>query len=89
MSGVYIKGMEMPASCRECFAEKECASDFYCGCLGVDADTTCFDDERRENCPLVPVPDHGDLIDRDAYEYPGDLMDEPVIIPADKEDGEP
>ena len=44
---------------------------------------------RGERTPLVPVPDHGDLIDRDAYEYPGDLMDEPVIIPADKEDGEP
>ena len=34
----------------------------------------------------VPIPPHGNLIDRDAYEYPGDLMDEPVVIPAEEGD---
>lgn len=33
---------------------------------------------------VVLVPKHGDLIDRDAYQYSGDLMDEPVIIPAEE-----
>lgn len=35
---------------------------------------------------VVPVPPHGDLIDRDAYQYSGDLMYEPVIIPAEEEE---
>lgn len=33
--------------------------------------------------PLSELPPHGDLIDMDAYAYPGDLVDEPVIIPAE------
>lgn len=35
---------------------------------------------------LVPVPPHGALIDRDAYQYSGDLIYEPVIIPAEEEE---
>ena len=30
----------------------------------------------------VHVPEHGRLIDADSYEFPGDLSDEPTIIPA-------
>lgn len=40
--------------------------------------------EYLADCTAVPVPPHGDLIDRDAYQYSGDLMDEPVIIPAEE-----
>lgn len=77
---VYIKGMEMPDSCHVCVAG-------YGGCCYVappESDGVCPDSGRADFCPLVPVPPHGDLIDRDAYEYPGDLMDEPVIIPAEE-----
>ena len=70
--GVYIKGMEMPTSCDKCrfFAwsrrvGQHCAvaSDitFHATIDGMDVAY-----ERNGNCPLVPVPPHGDLIDRDA-----------------------
>lgn len=58
--GVYIKDMEMPKSCWECH--------FGHGDTGV-----CVVDFKNhgdwnepQNCPLVPVPPHGRLIDADA-----------------------
>ena len=54
--GVYIKGMEMPTCCYDCMMFYTC--DF---CNGINIRT-----ERAYDCPLIPVPDHGDLIDRDA-----------------------
>ena len=60
---VYIPGMEMPKSCRDCGIEQE---GFWCGALEGYQNTRCFTNERREDCPLFPVPPHGDLIDRDA-----------------------
>ena len=57
---ILIKGMEMPKNCRECFACKAELSPekkviYVC----------CF---AQTECPLIPVPPHGDLIDRDALE---------------------
>ena len=61
MSGIYIKNMEMPKYCWEChFGNGEtgiCLVDFK----------PHGDWNEPENCPLVPVPDHGDLIDRVAF----------------------
>ena len=88
MSGVYIKGMEMPESCASCRFYG-----VYCYAKG---------DENAHStlpCPLINVPDHGRLIDADALiEHLGDveykgaikrvLVQAPTIIPADKEDGE-
>lgn len=62
MSGIYIPGMEMPTSCCEC----PCSYDNYCA---ITNDYATFDEwavSRRENCPLIPVPEHGRLIDADA-----------------------
>ena len=61
---VLIKGMEMPTSCDDCrlnngiscYAVPEYTED---GVVGRTED-------RPDRCPLVPVPPHGDLIDRDA-----------------------
>jgi hypothetical protein len=71
-----------------------CYDAFYCKVLEIgfyddrdkDYRQEGFDPEtaRLQGCPLVSVPAHGDLIDRDAYAYPGDLIDEPVIIPAEE-----
>lgn len=88
--GVYIKGMEMPTSCWECH--------FGHGDTGV-----CVVDFKNhgdwnepQNCPLVPVPPHGRLIDADALDssatdYSGnhlvylvDIDDAPTIIPAEE-----
>ena len=79
MSGVYIPNWEKPKSCDECWAEY--------------AYEIC--DSHSGTCPLVPVPDHGRLIDADAIDtamYDPDvetaLENAPTIIPADKEAGE-
>ena len=60
---ILIKGVEMPKDCIKC---RFCTfTSGYWKCLvdGSHADFggTC----RPSKCPLVPVPQHGDLIDRD------------------------
>ena len=87
MSGVYIPNMKMPESCDVCWAEY--------------AYEIC--NSHSENCPLVPVPDHGRLIDADeaiAHLFFGeqclycwdeiqDAIDATqTIIPAEEEAGE-
>ena len=59
--GVYIKGMEMPTSCGECYVG-------FCKQIGCEL-SIGFDDykiSRHPNCPLVPVPKHGRLVDADV-----------------------
>lgn len=61
--GGYIKGMEMPKNCLNCaYTDSE-----YDECV-LDPEKRCPEDygQRAEWCPLIPVPPHGDLIDRDA-----------------------
>lgn len=62
--GVYIKGMKMPASCYDCncFIRDSDGSD-YCCLLMIDIENN---NKRDDDCPLVPVPKHGQLIDADA-----------------------
>jgi hypothetical protein len=65
--GVYIKGMEMPTSCMLCpfcVEEADPANGEMCMVTGTLMPPCTR--ERLENCPLIPVPPHGDLIDRDA-----------------------
>ena len=61
---VLIKGMEIPANCQNCFASDDesrfCrAAKKYIPMLG-----------KPKFCPLIELPDHGDLIDRDALKEP-------------------
>lgn len=89
--GVYIKGMEMPKSCRDCGIEQE---GFWCGALDGYQNTRCFTNERREDCPLVHVPPHGRLIEAERLKEvfhrnvaSGEAFDQlidiaPTIIPA-------
>lgn len=98
MAGIYIPGMEMPKSCAECrfFVDAWCyafeAEDWRNGY------NSPLDGERLENCPLVDVPPHGDLVDRaeikkDWFLTSGgtiavavvDIDGAKPIIPADKE----
>ena len=66
---ILIKGMEMPKKCDECHFYRywdEMAS----SCRAFNK-TRWIDDcemkkERHPDCPLVPVPPHGRLIDADA-----------------------
>lgn len=61
---VYIPSMEMPTSCYDCncFIRDSDGSD-YCCLLMRDIEDNY---KRDDDCPLVPVPPHGDLIDRDS-----------------------
>lgn len=63
--GVYIK-MEMPKSCLEC----RLYNDPWCMAKNRNQWRTAYNrpqkGERQKDCPLVPVPPHGRLIDADA-----------------------
>ena len=96
---ILIKGMEMPTSCGDCKAfvcYKQWAGDMgdcFCGITKEDAK----EKEKNADCPLVPVPDHGRLIDADKLmdALPDDFsipstaakVIEKIIIPTSKEDG--
>lgn len=59
---ILIKGMELPKNCVECGV-------YWDGCPvwnleNIDKD---YSEKRAPNCPLVPVPPHGGLIDADEY----------------------
>lgn len=56
MSGIYISGFEMPESCAECL---NIGWHYVFECRLDDAE----DEKRLPTCPLIPVPDHGELID--------------------------
>lgn len=63
MSGIYIPGMAMPTSCYLCPVNKDDGFGFFtCGVTHSECDFI----NLPSNCPLVPVPEHGRLIDADA-----------------------
>ena len=71
MSDILIKGMEMPKSCYACmfFAQtdywnKEDEADILSYCKRTGEKTWESVNGYLPNCPLVPVPPYGDLIDR-------------------------
>ena len=91
MSGIYIPNMQMPTNCAECMVsiEAKCGTDYKWLLNHTD-----YYDAVRPDCPLVPVPDHGRLIDADALcelcnnsklksVDANDIMRMPTIIPAD------
>ena len=69
MSGIYIPGMEMPDRCYACpmCSDTDCCGishGSYIEYRGLDVEVAI--DHRPDWCPLIPVPDHGRLIDADA-----------------------
>jgi hypothetical protein len=99
--GVYIKGMEMPTSCDMCWALDDYGD--YPRCRITEEQRGYnfpIREKRMVNCPLVPVPKHGWLIDADAlrqsikesidecHKWDNELEDAidyaPTIIPADE-----
>ena len=63
MSGVYIKGIKMP---RTCYDDCPCQGIHWCNPLNES--TEPMTGKRLDNCPLIPVPDHGRLGDLDKLE---------------------
>ena len=73
MSGIYIPGMNMPTSCVDC----PIGDSLCCGLMpGVPAlwkeyTNAIRTNRRHKDCPLIPVPDHGRLIDVGQFEKGG------------------
>jgi len=100
--GVYIPGMEMPKGCAFCKISRRNGKKMICPFIWQrewDLHDPMSADHRLDGCPLVPVPEHGDLIDRNetvktlahdyAYAAADMVRDEiPTIIPASKEEEE-
>lgn len=104
---VLVKGMEMPTCCFSCpmcdveNAEVNCAISHGSYIEYREVDPQVAIQERPPWCPLVRVPPHSDLIDRDklrekefihdgdayAVVMSRDIRNAATIIPADK-DGE-
>ena len=90
---ILIKGMEMPTNCYTC----PFCDDVEGVCIVLYAVEHKW--ERTHSCPLVPVPDHGRLVDADALlkeieKFAGNhwtvamIKKAPTIIPADKDGAE-
>ena len=56
---ILIKGMEIPVSCGECL---KIGWNYVFECNLDDVE----EGEKLITCPLIPVPPHGDLIERNA-----------------------
>lgn len=92
--GIYIKGMEMPKGCKDCGLKVNCdeCEGWECVCMPLHTTIGYYDDllsdKRREDCPLVPVPQHGRLIDADAFtdclatllQFPSNLVNGQWIV---------
>lgn len=58
---ILIKGMEMPKNCFDCPACSKGPMDWHCSLL---EEVVYWGVERKPNCPLIEIPPHGDLVDR-------------------------
>ena len=71
---VLIKGENVPTSCRTCLMKMNCddceGKEIVCVPLHqrIGYWDDLLTDKRRGDCPLIPVPPHGRLIDADAIE---------------------
>lgn len=69
MSGMYIRG-KVPDSCRTCPIVNKTKSGLRCPVASRRKGFSCAVSfgvvGRPSHCPIVPVPDHGRLIDADA-----------------------
>ena len=77
MSGIYIKSMEMPKDAPVI--------------IKICPDGSVSRVHEGVVATAFPVPDHGDLIERDSLPWylkdVTEILEAPTIIPADKEDG--
>ena len=73
MAGIYIPNMKKPASCMLCPSSVCIKLALLCN---GPIEAINLAEKRSQNlwqetpddCPLIEVPDHGDLIDRDSLE---------------------
>lgn len=63
MSEVLIKGMKMPKACWECPLKVHLFQQLWCTPSNKVINRN-DNTERELDCPLIEVPPHGDLVDR-------------------------
>lgn len=69
MSDILIKGMKMPTRCGRCdmcVPEADGDIDWHNVCCITGADIVDVG-EKMVDCPLIELPPHGDLMDRDEF----------------------
>ena len=86
---ILVRGVEMPTSCWDCYFQ-DCGNCILSNYKVVDKCIIedCIDDD----CPLVPVPPHGALMDRDDFfaicpelvNGYKTITDDCVVIPAEE-----
>lgn len=76
---ILIKGMEMPKSCLNCFLSRSGCRAVLKRMRAMEAGTWIPANYRHDDCPLVPVPPHGDLVDRDALAEDGWVLTKQVM----------
>lgn len=60
---IYIKGMEMPTNCSECaFCGYYGNGEHMCDIIQKAVEYESAKMSRLDDCPLVPVPDHGRIL---------------------------
>ena len=64
MSDILIKGMEMPKNCRTCPMLFDGHNYRWCNITGESLGIEETDNGRDEYCPLIELPPHSDLVDR-------------------------
>ena len=65
----------MPTRCEDCFCYRHNAEYDYAYCNISSVNVRGHGNARLVSCPLVPVPDHGRLIDADALTDALELTD--------------
>lgn len=64
---IAIKGMKMPTHCTECDFWHDGVFEHCLLNMEVQNEDVPFNEgEYPDGCPLIEIPPHGDLIDRDA-----------------------
>ena len=66
---ILINGMEMPKGCASCKISRRNSKKMICPFIWKcewDIHDPMSADHRLDGCPLVPVPEHGRLIDADV-----------------------
>lgn len=89
MSGIYIPNIKPPTACCAC----PCSYDNQCAVKNEYPTFAEWYEDKPDWCPLIPVPDHGRLIDADALckvkgisnVAIGYINRAPTIIPASEE----